>query len=153
MSVYDRVQHIMIPTRDLAPDQELWISEVADTCSAFCKSIDPDETLPQGPVSFVLQTAADMVWVQTQGKPSWGKLDVDAYLQSLAVSPFPNPSVHETAVHVLAVFYCWLAETKRLRRRNAVRMVKDLLRRCRPVDDVTGAPRPGACAAPSHALN
>jgi hypothetical protein len=148
MSV-EQIHHVSIPmNHNVDPKEDAWIAEVSDVCTAFCQSIDPGETLPEGHVSFVLHTAADFLWFETEGSPDWSRLDVGSYLRALADSPWPNVGLHETAVHVLSVFYCWLAENNRIPRSDAERKVKQLMRQCR-----TGGWRAATHAEGSSAVN
>jgi hypothetical protein len=148
MSVYERVQHVMFPIDPTAPAQQQWIGEVADTCSTFCKSVGLEETADMANVSLVLQTAAEMLWGESGGKPSWSRLDVNKYMASLDTHFTPAAEVCEMAVHVLTVFYSWLVETKQMRRGKALRKIRQLLRHCR-----TGEHRAITNAKGSQALN
>ena len=129
MSIYDRVHHIMVPLREASPEQRAWIAETADLCDALCAEQELTSPADRSLVSFVLQTAAECLW--QEGQRDWGRLDVDGYVDRVANAHPAEGSEHaHLCVHVLSLFFAWMAETKRMRRSVALRQVRRLLRHC-----------------------
>jgi len=149
MSVYDKVQHTMLPFDAVSQQQLDWIERIADTVTAFCINIGLAERHAISHVSFVLQTAGELLWEQSGGKPCWSQLDVNAYVSMLKDNPCRRRGMPQRAVHVLTLFYNWLGETKQLHRPKALRKVRQLLKHCGPVGQGTGS----AAAAAAYAAN
>ena len=104
--------------------------------------------------SFTVHTAADVIWDVTNGHPCWSRLDVHEYMRLHADSPLWSDMQQACVVATMVMFYNWLADTKRLRRGKAQRIV----RRFGPYfnDDLMGAvfgPRATVKAKRDYALN
>jgi hypothetical protein len=98
--------------------------------------------------SFVLQTAGELLWQMSGGKPCWSRLDVNAYASMLKDNPFNPKEMVKTSLQLLTMFYDWLGETKQIRRGKATRKMRQLLRHCMPANEGSGSP-----AVAAHALN
>jgi hypothetical protein len=130
MSVYDKVQHTMIPTGDVSPQQKAWIGRVADLVTSFSHDIGLDAEREVAMTSFVLQMLGGHLWHKTGGEPCWGQLDVERFLSNLDEGSIGNAYYLKTCTVVTLVgFYGWLSNTNRLKYKKARRVLDALEQR------------------------
>jgi hypothetical protein len=130
MNVYDKVQHVMIPTADISPQQEKWIGEVADLVAAFCADLGLETEGEQSMASFVLQITAETLWRESEGKPCWSQLDVHRFLGGFdKAAEGRSDHLRVCTVVTLVGFYGWLSNTNRLKHRQARRILAALEQR------------------------
>jgi hypothetical protein len=97
----------MIPLRRISPEQQAWIDATAELVTAYSKRVHGHDEEAAALDSFYLQIAAEVVWDDTGGEPSWTKLDVERYLEQV-IGVWSDQYV--SAVLTLSAFYDWLVE-------------------------------------------
>jgi hypothetical protein len=151
MSVYDKVQHTMIPMKSVSQEHLAWIGQIADTCAEFCTAVGFDEPDGVQLVSMALQMAGETLWKQCDGKPCWSQLRVDSYVPWMKQNTCGDRDVLKTMVQALTLFYIWLGDTERIRRDKAVRKARQLTRHCGMGEAAMNAPLFARVNAPMDA--
>jgi hypothetical protein len=131
-SVYDDVKHLMIPLREIAPEQQAWIAHVTKLVSDFTHEVDDDDDDSHTANSFAIHTAAELLWTGDGGRPDWGRLDVDEYMARHAAAPTWCEEWQTCLVATLMAFYTYLAKHGHARRAHAARVLRRLERYATP---------------------
>ncbi len=107
MNTRPTVKHIMLPRRRISAEHQAWIDATAELAAAYSKRVHGPDESSAALDSFYLQIAADVVWTDSGGAPSWTTLDVERYLEQV-IGVWSDQYV--TAVLTLTAFYDWLVE-------------------------------------------
>jgi hypothetical protein len=112
--VYQNVKHLMIPLQPIDPAQRAWIEAVGKLAVAYSTELHGDCEHSRQLDSFFLQTAAELVWNDTEGKPCWSRLDVDRFVNLHGDSAGWEGDWHAHAAVTMLAFYHWLVNNSHL---------------------------------------
>jgi hypothetical protein len=128
-SVYDDVKHIMIPLREISPEQQAWIAHVTELVAAFTEEVDFEDEDSHAINSFVIHTAAELLWQEQGGpRPEWGRLRVSQYLAHHGVPSSGDDDMQACLIGTLMAFYTFLTKHGHVSRGKAAKVMRKLSR-------------------------
>ena len=121
--MYHNVKHLMVPIKPIEPAQVAWIECTAQLVVAYSTELHGECPSSQELDSFFIQTAAELIWTTTGGKPCWSDLDVDEYIEIHSQS---GGEWQGNAALTLVTFLRWMVDCGHLERALATAAIARL---------------------------
>lgn len=121
--MYHNVKHLMVPIKPIDPAQVAWIERTAQLVVAYSTELHGECPSSQELDSFFIQTAAELVWRSTGGKPCWSDLDVPEFLDIHSQS---GGEWQGNAALTLVTFLRWMVDSGHLERALATAAIAQL---------------------------
>ncbi len=105
MSPFHTIQSVLLP-KPVSPAHQAWIAAAAALALAFSIEVQGEDLQAHLRDGVLLQLAADLIWRDTAGDPSWAVLDVEKFLRDHG-GPEGGRLYSDAVITVLA-FCTWL---------------------------------------------
>ncbi len=119
----NKFEHIIVCDEPLPAAERAWIEEVAALSASFSAADGEGDGEGDALDSFFLQSAGDLLWSRSGGKPCWSRLDVEAYLTAHRETSREQEAL---AAVTLIEFYAFLGDRGKLAYRDTVAMLQRL---------------------------